>query len=150
MLETHNQAIKIGPQKDVGRTAFHAASYGGVKFMWRMIKKLVLSVALLILLIPVLWFGTFGYGKLRDGSSEEAISQYISEIESYKLIHEIYPEKLGALNSAVTNRVLGVLPSNEIKYRFIDGEYIIYYVQFPLGPGYVYSSKDKDWAYDEI
>ena len=24
----HNKAIKIGPQKDVGRTAFHAASYG--------------------------------------------------------------------------------------------------------------------------
>jgi len=26
--ETHNKAIKIGPQKDVCRTAFHAASYG--------------------------------------------------------------------------------------------------------------------------
>ena len=25
---TINKAIKIGPQKDVGRTAFHAASYG--------------------------------------------------------------------------------------------------------------------------
>ena len=28
MIQQHNQAIKIGPQKDVGRTAFHAASYG--------------------------------------------------------------------------------------------------------------------------
>ena len=26
--ETINKAIKNGPQKDVGRTAFHAASYG--------------------------------------------------------------------------------------------------------------------------
>jgi len=24
----YNKAIKVGPQKDVGRTAFHAASYG--------------------------------------------------------------------------------------------------------------------------
>ncbi len=24
----NNKAIKIGPQEDVGRTAFHAASYG--------------------------------------------------------------------------------------------------------------------------
>jgi len=24
----HNKAIKNGPRKDVGRTAFHAASYG--------------------------------------------------------------------------------------------------------------------------
>jgi len=24
----YNKAIKFGPQKDVGRTAFHAASYG--------------------------------------------------------------------------------------------------------------------------
>ena len=121
-----------------------------VKFMWRMIKNLALGIVSLVLLIPVLWFGTLGYGKLRDGSSEEAISHYISEIESYRKIHEAYPENLTALNSSVTNRVLGVLPSNKIRYRFSDGEYIIYYTQFPLGPAHVYSSKDKDWAYDEI
>jgi len=27
-LKIHNKAIKNGPQKDVGRTAFYAASYG--------------------------------------------------------------------------------------------------------------------------
>ena len=27
-MKTHNKAIKSGPQKDVGRTALHAASYG--------------------------------------------------------------------------------------------------------------------------
>ncbi len=27
-MKTNNKAIKIGPQKDVGRTAFHADSYG--------------------------------------------------------------------------------------------------------------------------
>jgi hypothetical protein len=28
LINHNNKAIKIGPQEDVGRTAFHAASYG--------------------------------------------------------------------------------------------------------------------------
>ncbi len=115
-----------------------------------MIKKLSIAAFSLFLLIAVLWYGTLGYGKLREQSSEAAIKQYVIDIAAYKEKHGNYPKALNTLESSITNKVWDVLPSNKIKYKPIEEQYIIYYVQFPLGPGYVYSSKTKEWFYDEI
>jgi hypothetical protein len=114
------------------------------------IKSLLAKVSIVILALVSLWFCTLGYAKLRDSTSMAVAQQYIDALENYIGVKGAYPKSLDKLQLSVNNKVLGFLPSNEIVYKKTDNAFIIYYKQFPLGPGHVYSSQSKKWYFDEI
>ena len=114
------------------------------------INSLIAKVSIVLLVLISLWSVTLGYAKLRDSTSMAVAQQYIDALENYKSVKGAYPKSLDKLQLSVNNKVLGFLPSNEIVYKQTDSVFIIYYKQFPLGPGHVYSSQSKKWYFDEI
>ncbi|WP_214000470.1 hypothetical protein [Arsukibacterium sp.] len=114
------------------------------------IKILIAKASIVLLVLLSLWSATLVYAKLRDSASIAVAQQYIDALENYISVKGSYPKSLDKLQLSVNNKVLGFLPSNKIIYKKNENAYIIYYKQFPLGPGHVYSSQSKKWYFDEI
>lgn len=100
--------------------------------------------------MPLSWYGLLAYAQARDDQAVKVINSYIELVEKYEQTNGVYPSELSVLSSDFTNVVWGFLPGNQLSYKLIDESYIIYYVQFPLGPGHVYSGRTQRWDYEEI
>ncbi len=91
------------------------------------------------------------YGKLRNTNAEESIKFYVKEITAYKKREGHYPSSIKDIaNPDRMDKLFYLFPTSEIIYKPLDSEYIIYFIEFPLGPGQVYSSATGEWTYEEI
>ena len=144
----------IAPEKHPALDSLCCASLAhsqGVKFVrMHQIKSFISKAIKVSAVLMSLLFCLLGYGYLSGSSSVVAIQDYINALEKYKTNNGAYPDVLGKLNVPASKRVLGVFPSSEITYKITGSEFIIYYIQFPFGPGHVYSSENKEWYFDEI
>lgn len=115
---------------------------------FRLLVKLFLGSILLGLLC---WQSALYYGKSRNTNAEESIKFYVKEFTAYKKREGHYPSSLkDIVNPNRMDKLFYLFPTSEITYKPFNGEYIIYFVEFPLGPGQVYSSATGEWTYEEI
>ena len=115
----------------------------------RMIET-IKKFALIIFLFALVLCSLFFYGSARDAQAERAIVDYVPLLEDFRTREGAYPDSLEILELVIENEVWGLLPGSKIEYIREEGEFYLYYIQYPIGPGYVYSSSTKSWTFDEI
>lgn len=115
---------------------------------FRLLAKLFLGLLLLGLLCLQ---SALYYGKSRNANAEESIKFYVKELTAYKTRERHYPSSIkDILNPHKMDKLFYLFPTSEIIYEPLGGEYIIYFIEFPLGPGQIYSSTTGEWTYEEI
>jgi len=108
--------------------------------------KIVSVLGILLVIVS----GFFLYVDERNRQSYELIRNYPDLIEDYKTVNGVYPENLETFVIQSNNSIVGFLPTNEIRYKILDDSFMVYFIEYPLGPSYVYSGKNKTWQYEEI